>query len=218
MRAVTDVSMLLIITAPVIRETICSAVRRSCSRHNCTNADLSCRLNRYALALRLSTVWKNTGSDISDDEPLTAVCSLVFTNTCDKRAPFRMYRLAWTRSTSKCTIRWNTGLVGYSAVQLNFRHSDCSAHEALDNSTQRRIVWYHIQHIQHLQPADRLQNCQSIDANLQIITDRSVVALCRIGHHGYRSSAHPINLCVCTQGEQEWWTTSANSHRCKTHK
>jgi hypothetical protein len=47
-----------------------------------------------ALGVRLSTVWKSTGSDIRDDEPPTAVCSLVFTSTCGKGAPCRMYRLA----------------------------------------------------------------------------------------------------------------------------
>jgi len=33
---------------------------------------------------------KNIGYDILDDESLTDVCSLVFTNICEKKVPFQV--------------------------------------------------------------------------------------------------------------------------------
>ena len=33
---------------------------------------------------------KNIGYDILDDESLTDVCALVFTNSCEKKVPFQV--------------------------------------------------------------------------------------------------------------------------------
>jgi hypothetical protein len=138
----------------------------------------------YGFATVMSLLLlKDIGNDILDLESLIGVCSHVFTDTCEKSALFGVETAVLN---VKCNGMWRKRrmiLMWYSEVQAlgqkEFKLSHSFNHESLESVTYRGTVSVMFNASQHLECVDivsRLEFCQWIHSNPQII--RNISCMC----------------------------------------